>query len=402
VVTGLTLRSHQEDAVKKILNLGAKSAVPRRAVLEICCGGGKTLIEILACVHPTIVPPSSTSVIVVPSLLLVQQLLNDYFTADAVQTKFGREFKKMTQNAKVVLFCGEKEQTFQKANGLSGAEHIKYLERLKKVLNTITTDAEEALKFIVDGGDESRRLVITTFHSCSRFAQKVVEARVFLWNVVFDEAHRICGELTQETINYPGMAEATNAFLSFTATLVNSKSSVTTTPHSPFLSNPKPRARAWWFHRKASHNSLLLQFLRAAAGRRAQREGEGDLEEGPPALRHHAGRLAALPQKKRELQPQPNDPYYQDLDVEVLWEPNGDIVHALHIRGGQDDFHRLRTSAQNGVVCSDDNGAAKVWRTTIRSGTGPRSLAPRPTPGRRGGAFALRVRRAAFENGVRG
>jgi hypothetical protein len=63
--------------------------------------------------------------------------------------------------------------------------------------------------------------------------------------------------------------------------------------------------------------------------------------------------------KKRELEPQPNDPYYQDLDVEVLWEPNGDMVHALHIRCGQGEFERLRTSAQNEVVRSDDNGAGR-------------------------------------------
>jgi superfamily II DNA or RNA helicase len=153
-------KPHQKSAIKDSLS-GFKTA--SRGQVIMACGTGKTLVGM----HVAHGLQSRTTIVLVPSLLLVEQMAKDWLRD--CPFKF-----------ELMLLCGDADA----GRGSETRASREALLDLRQKLS-VSTDSADFRRFLNGKG---RRVVIGTYHSAPVLRKLSIDL------IIFDEAHRTAGD----------------------------------------------------------------------------------------------------------------------------------------------------------------------------------------------------------------
>ncbi len=157
-----TLRKHQTDAVSAVVS-GFRSAY--RGQLIMACGTGKTLTALRISEELN----SETTLVLVPSLLLLQQTLHEW-NIDADQPFIS------------LAICSDETVTGSVDPSITEVADLDI---------PVTTNAEQIVKFLQLKG---RKVIFSTYQSSSKVSEALLKAQLSLDLTIADEAHRLAGK----------------------------------------------------------------------------------------------------------------------------------------------------------------------------------------------------------------
>ena len=214
----IQLYRHQTECIKAKKN-------KRKCLLNLWCGTGKTRIIMYSILDDNQI----TNVIVFPSLGLINQFNNDYLLND--------EFSIYFKNYKCLSVCSESESKLNDSNGEENFTNIKY-----------TTDKSLIQEFL-NTNKNNKKLLVVTYQSLNILVDLIIENKITINRLYYDEAHRIVGDNIQEIVfNNPQFNNLIQKIEYYTATPTNKNGIKMYNDDNPELSDCGPTAYKYLYY----------------------------------------------------------------------------------------------------------------------------------------------------------
>ena len=216
--TNIQLHKHQGECIKEKKDL-------EKCLLNLWCGTGKTRIIMYSILDDNQI----TNVIVFPSLGLINQFNNDYLLND--------EFSIYFEKYKSLSICSESESKLNNSNGEENFLNIKY-----------TTDKSLIQEFL-NTNKKNKKLLVVTYQSLNILVDLIIENKITINRLYYDEAHRIVGDNIQEIVfnnqSFNNLIQKTEYY---TATPTNRNGIIMYNDDNPELSDCGPTAYKYLYY----------------------------------------------------------------------------------------------------------------------------------------------------------
>ena len=214
----IQLYRHQTECIEAKKN-------QRKCLLNLWCGTGKTRIIMYSILDDNQI----TNVIVFPSLGLINQFNNDYLLND--------EFSIYFKNYKCLSVCSESKSKLNDSNGEENFTNIKY-----------TTDKSLIQEFL-NTNKKNKKLLVVTYQSLNILVDLIIENKITINRLYYDEAHRIVGDNIQEIVfNNPQFNNLIQKIEYYTATPTNKNGIKMYNDDNPELSDCGPTAYKYLYY----------------------------------------------------------------------------------------------------------------------------------------------------------
>ena len=161
-----TPRAHQQEALSAIRTV----ASGERGRVIMACGTGKTLVQLWA--HEQL--ESQRTLVVVPSLFLVAQVMQEWLANRVVDFEF-------------LAVCSDETVVSSQADS--------FVANVSELGVPVTTDPERIRRFLDASG---RRVIFSTYQSSARVAEALEASDIRFDLVLADEAHQLAGDPTRD------------------------------------------------------------------------------------------------------------------------------------------------------------------------------------------------------------